>query len=139
MSFYFNGAQANVTLNTSGTTEITPTGEMPANKTPIVKSYSNNFGAAGSATYYTPTAGKILYITSIIMTGSPVAYFRFGDNITAAAAHGTLYDNSVMVYPNGIAVQLLFPIPLKIAVKLQVYVTSATAVCLNFAGYEVDA
>lgn len=138
MGTIINSGLTSITGNVNSVT-IEP--GMADGQTRFCRTFMHSFAVAGSLTYFTPTAGKKMYITSAIITcGATVAY-RFGDNITDAFAADTEYQDSVAGYMVANDLQLIvFPTPLLIATALKVRANGASGqLTLTISGYEVAA
>jgi hypothetical protein len=107
-------------------------------QTPITKGFQVSLGAAGLATVYTPTSGKILWITTIVISCTTLVDVKIGDNVTNAFAASTLYDGLALrfgVATNSICITL--PNPMKVVTLLNVYASGAAGMNVGFQGFEV--
>lgn len=131
-----------VTINT-GLTSVTGTVDSTTvppgqgvGQTTKIKAFSHTFGAAGKATYYTPTAGKVFYVTDLVISGNAVVDIVIGDNLAASFAHDTLYTNTLLGYSAVSFQHVRLAAPLPISTTLDVYATAAGTFQVTAIGYE---
>ena len=136
MAFSFNGLSgAAVTLSGAVTQTLLPTGA-----TQIQKFQTRDLVANTPETYYTPTAGKTLYITTLFVgTNGATDNVNVGDNITGNAQQlNTSRDNGINVdTPVAASWAIHFPIPLKIVNALVGNTSTNANISIGFVGYEV--
>lgn len=124
------------TINGNVTSVMTP-GDIPATYTRIVKTFCKVFGAGGASNIYTPTGGKNLYVTQIVIGNTAAGYVKIGDNVSAAMGDGAIYDAAVTGYTiANSSVVINFNVPMKVSTVLNMYVGQAGTVIVSFIGWE---
>jgi len=120
MGFNFNGLQASVTI--SGVLPTGPT-ELSATQTRVTRTFANIYVADTVQTVFTPTAGKTLYVTNVVVTTSVAgtSAWRVGDNIAGASYQAnTLLSNCMGgVITAGQSIFINLDVPMIVATALK--------------------
>jgi len=137
MGFGFNGLSAEVQI--TGDVSTVPPGELDVGKTRIQIATSRD-DLTSVETLYTPTSGKVLFITSIVFVHGVAAAVAVGDGITGIPSHNAATANCISAYMAANQQwSMSFSIPFKVETALKAAASSTGNFYCSFTGWEEDA